>query len=127
MRRCGVAFANICKEIMPTEERGAIGQVRPSGWHTVKYNGVVDGNYLYNRCHLIGYQLAGENANELNLITGTRYIEPRNWNYYAMYIIRVIHGMMQEIGYSEEQIVGKLPAEALNAKFIKNSKGSTTV
>ena len=72
--RCGVAFANICKEIMPTEERGAIGQVRPSGWHTVKYNGVVDGNYLYNRCHLIGYQLAGENANELNLITGTRYL-----------------------------------------------------
>ena len=72
--RCGVAFANICKEIMPTEERGAIGQVRPSGWHTVKYNGVVDGNYLYNRCHLIGYHLAGENANELNLITGTRYL-----------------------------------------------------
>ena len=70
--RCGVAFANICKEIMPTEERGTIGQVRPSGWHTVKYNGVVDGNYLYNRCHLIGYQLAG--ANELNLITGTRYL-----------------------------------------------------
>ena len=59
---------------MPTEERGTIGQVRPSGWHTVKYNGVVDGNYLYNRCHLIGYQLAGENANELNLITGTRYL-----------------------------------------------------
>lgn len=72
--RCGVAFANICKEIMPTEQRGAIGQVRPSGWHTVKYNGIVDGNYLYNRCHLIGYQLAGENANELNLITGTRYM-----------------------------------------------------
>ena len=72
--RCGVAFANICKEIMPTEERGTIGQVRPSGWHTAKYNGVVDGNYLYNRCHLIGYQLAGENANELNLITGTRYL-----------------------------------------------------
>ena len=72
--RCGVAFANICKEIMPTEVRGTIGQVRPSGWHTVKYNGVVDGNYLYNRCHLIGYQLAGENANELNLITGTRYL-----------------------------------------------------
>lgn len=72
--RCGVAYANICKEIMPTEERGTIGQIRPSGWHTVKYNGIVDGNYLYNRCHLIGYQLAGENANELNLITGTRYL-----------------------------------------------------
>jgi len=67
--RCGVAYANICIDIMPTEERGEIGQIRPSGWHTVKYNGIVDGNYLYNRCHLIGYQLAGENANEKNLIT----------------------------------------------------------
>lgn len=72
--RCGVAFANIYKELMPTEERGPIGQIKPSGWHTVKYNGIIDGNYLYNRCHLIGYQLAGENANELNLITGTRYL-----------------------------------------------------
>lgn len=69
--RCGVAYANICKELMPTEERGSIGQVKPSGWHTVKYDWV-DGKYLYNRCHLIGYQLAGENANEKNLITGTR-------------------------------------------------------
>lgn len=72
--RCGQAYANICQELMPTEERGKIGQVRPSGWHTVKYNGLVEGNYLYNRCHLIGYQLAGENANEKNLITGTRYM-----------------------------------------------------
>lgn len=71
--RCGVAYANICKELMPTEERGEIGQVKPSGWHTVTYD-VVDGRYLYNRCHLIGYQLAGENANEENLITGTRYL-----------------------------------------------------
>ena len=73
MGRCGVAYANICKELMPTEKRGEIGAVRPSGWHTVKYAGI-DGNYLYNRCHLIGYQLAGENANEKNLITGTRYL-----------------------------------------------------
>ena len=72
--RCGTAYANVGKEIMPTEERGSIGQVKPSGWHTVKYNGVVDGNYLYNRCHLIGYQLTGENANKSNLITGTRYL-----------------------------------------------------
>lgn len=72
--RCGVAYANICKEIMPTEERGEIGMIKPSGWHTVKYNDRIDGNYLYNRCHLIGYQLAGENANEKNLITGTRYL-----------------------------------------------------
>lgn len=72
--RCGVAYANICKELMPTEERGEIGMVKPSGWHTVKYSDRIDGNYLYNRCHLIGYQLAGENANEKNLITGTRYL-----------------------------------------------------
>lgn len=72
--RCGVAFANISVDTMPTEERGDIGSVRPSGWHTVKYNGLIEGNYLYNRCHLIAYQLAGENANEKNLITGTRYL-----------------------------------------------------
>lgn len=71
--RCGVAYANIGKDLMPTEERGAIGQVKPAGWHTVKYD-CVDGKYLYNRCHLIGYQLTGENANEQNLITGTRYL-----------------------------------------------------
>ncbi len=71
--RCGVCFANIGTDIMPTEERGAIGSIKPSGWHTVKYD-IVDGKYLYNRCHLIGYQLTGENANEKNLITGTRYM-----------------------------------------------------
>lgn len=72
--RCGVAYANICLELMPTEERGEIGQIKPSGWHTVKYPELISGNYLYNRCHLIGYQLAGENANEKNLITGTRFL-----------------------------------------------------
>lgn len=72
-RRCGVAYANVCTEIMPTEERGKIGSVKPSGWHTVKYD-IVNGKYLYNRCHLIGYQLSAENANEKNLITGTRYL-----------------------------------------------------
>lgn len=71
--RCGTAYACIGTDLMPTEERGSIGQVKPSGWHTVKYD-CVDGNYLYNRCHLIGYQLTAENANESNLITGTRYL-----------------------------------------------------
>ena len=71
--RCGTAYANICLEIMPTDFRGEIGQVKPSGWQTVKYD-CVDGGYLYNRCPLIGYQLAGENANKQNLITGTRYM-----------------------------------------------------
>ena len=72
--RCGVVVAAIGRDLMPTEERGNIGMVKPSGWHTVRYNDIVDGNYLYNRCHLIGYQLTGENANTKNLITGTRYM-----------------------------------------------------
>lgn len=72
--RCGVAKACVGTDLMPTEERGSIGMVKPSGWHTVRYDDLVDGNYLYNRCHLIGYQLSGENANEMNLITGTRYL-----------------------------------------------------
>ena len=71
--RCGVAFANVGKDIMPTEERGSISQVKPTAWHSVKYD-CVDGKHLYNRCHLIGFQLTGENANEKNLITGTRYL-----------------------------------------------------
>lgn len=71
--RCGVTCASVGPELMPTEERGDIGSVKPSGWHTVKYD-CVDGKYLYNRCHLIGYQLTGENANQRNLITGTRYL-----------------------------------------------------
>ena len=71
--RCGVAFANIGKDIMPTEPRGEIGMIKPSGWQYAKYD-FVDGKYLYNRCHLIGFQLAGENANNKNLITGTRYL-----------------------------------------------------
>ncbi len=69
--RCGAAIASVGRDIMPTEKRESIGQVKPSGWHTVKYDSV-DGKYLYNRCHLLGYQLTGENANERNLITGTR-------------------------------------------------------
>ena len=71
--RCTQAVACIGIDLMPTEDRGAIGQVKPSGWQTVKYD-FVDGKYLYNRCHLIGFQLTGENANECNLITGTRYL-----------------------------------------------------
>lgn len=71
--RCTTAFANIGKDLMPAEKRGPIGEVKPTGWQTAKYDNV-DGKYLYNRCHLIGYQLTGENANEKNLITGTRYL-----------------------------------------------------
>lgn len=71
--RCGAAYANIGIELMPTEERGEIGMIKPTGWHTVRYD-CVEGKYLYNRCHLIAYMLTGENANEENLITGTRYL-----------------------------------------------------
>lgn len=69
--RCGVAFANICKEIMPAdgEKRESISSIYPTGWEQTK----IAGEYIYNRCHLIGYQLSAENANEKNLITGTRY------------------------------------------------------
>ncbi len=73
MGRCGTAQACVGTDLMPVEERGNIGQIKPSGWHIVKYDNI-DGRYLYNRCHLIGYQLTGENDNEKNLITGTRYL-----------------------------------------------------
>lgn len=72
--RCGTAEAVLGLETMPTEDRGSIGMVKPSGWQTIRYDGIVDGNYLYNRCHLIAFQLSSENANEKNLITGTRYM-----------------------------------------------------
>ena len=90
--RCGVAYANIGIDIMPTEPRGNIGSVKPSGWHSIRYENV-EGRYLYNRCHLIGYQLSAENANTSNLITGTRYLN--------------IHGM--------------LPFENMVADYIKET------
>lgn len=71
--RCGAAYACLGKELMPTEKRGDISQVKPTGWHSIRYE-FVDGGSLYNRCHLIGFQLSGENANEKNLVTGTRYL-----------------------------------------------------
>lgn len=72
--RCGSAMACLGKETMPTEKRGAIGMIKPSGWHTVRYDDLIEDKYLYNRCHLIAFMLSGENANECNLITGTRYM-----------------------------------------------------
>lgn len=91
--RCGSAIANVGIDLMPTDKRGSIGQVKPTGWHTVKYDNV-DGKYLYNRCHLIGFQLTAENANEKNLITGTRYMN----------------------------VDGMLPFENMVADYIKESK-----
>lgn len=74
--RATLAVANIGYDLMPTEERGAIGMIKPTGWHTIKYD-IIDGKYLYNRCHLIGFQLTGENANENNLITCTRQMNTK--------------------------------------------------
>ncbi len=71
--RCGTAFACVGVDLMPTKERESISSVKPAGWRISKYD-FIDGKYLYNRCHLIAYQLTGENANEENLITGTRYL-----------------------------------------------------
>ncbi len=99
--RCGVAYANICQEIMPTEKRGDIGMIKPSGWHTVRYDDLVEGKYLYNRCHLIGYQLAGENANEKNLITGTRYLNVKGMlpfeNEVADYVEQTNHHVLYRV------------------------------
>lgn len=72
--RCGVACAVVSVETMPSDPRGQIGMIKPSGWHTVRYDDLISDRYLYNRCHLIGYQLTGQNSNVCNLITGTRYL-----------------------------------------------------
>ena len=79
--RCGVAYANIGIDLMPTEERGNISEIRPTGWQSARYD-FVDGESLYNRCHLIAFQLAGENANAYNLITGTRYMNTAGMLYF---------------------------------------------
>ena len=93
--RCGVAEANLSVSLMPTKKRDPIGMMKPSGWHTVRYDDLIDKKYLYNRCHLIGFQLAGENANKLNLITGTRYLNVEGMlpfeNRLASYIRKTHH------------------------------------
>ena len=121
--RCGVAYACIGTDSLPTEERGAIGMIKPSGWHTVRYDDLIEDKYLYNRCHLIAFELSGENANPQNLITGTRYMNVEgmlpfenrvrdyveNSNNHVMYRVTpvfegdnlVAHGVLME-GYSVE-------------------------
>ena len=108
--RCGTAYANIGLDLMPTEERDSIGQVKPSGWQTVKYD-IVDGKYLYNRCHLIAWSLCGENANRKNLLTGTRYLNETGMLPFEEQIL----GYIRETGnhvlyrvtpmYNEEELV----------------------
>lgn len=96
--RCHAAYACVGEEIMPTEERGAIGMVKPSGWHTVKYD-FVDGKYLYNRCHLIAYMLSGENANTENLITGTRYLNTEGMLPYENQVADYVHNTGNHVLY----------------------------
>lgn len=98
--RCGTAIACVGVDLMPTEERGSISRVKPTGWDSVKYD-CVDGKYLYNRCHLIGYQLSGENANPNNLITGTRYLNVDGMlpfeNEVAEYVKETEHHVMYRV------------------------------
>ena len=99
--RCGVAYANICKDIMPAngEERQAINMIKPSGWQKTKYEGLVEGNYLYNRCHLIGYQLTGENANPKNLITCTRTMNAKTMLEYENQVANYIRKTHNHVLY----------------------------
>ncbi len=120
--RCGSAYACIGRELMPTEERGSIGQIKPTGWHTVKYD-FVDGKYLYNRCHLIGFQLTAENANEKNLITGTRYMNVEGMlpfeNMVADYVKETDHHVLYRVTpiYEGENLVASgVEMEALSVE-----------
>lgn len=107
MGRCTSCVACIGKDLMPTEERGSIGSVKPTGWHTTKYDNV-DGKYLYNRCHLIGYQLTAENANERNLITGTRYLNVTGMLYFEDMVADYIKSTNNHVLYRVTPIfVGK--------------------
>ena len=110
--RCGVAYSNIGKDLMPTEKRGSISNVKPSGWQSVKYDNV-PGKYLYNRCHLIGYQLTGENDNELNLITCTRFMNATTMLYFedltADYIKKTSNHVLYRVTpiYTGDDLVAK--------------------
>lgn len=97
--RCGVAYANIGIDLMPTEPRGEIGNIKPSGWHTVKYNDLIEDNYLYNRCHLIAFQLTGENDNVRNLITGTRYLNIEGMQPFENQVAEYVNGTGNHVLY----------------------------
>ena len=110
--RCGVAYANIGVDLMPTEKRGSISNVKPSGWQSVKYDNV-PGKYLYNRCHLIGYQLTGENDNASNLITCTRFMNATTMLYFedltADYIKKTNNHVLYRVTpiYTDDDLVAK--------------------
>lgn len=96
--RCGVAYANVSNDTMPTQERTSIGQIKPSGWHTIKYD-IVEQRYLYNRCHLIAFQLAGENDNEKNLITCTRQMNAKVMTQYENIVANYIRKTSNHVLY----------------------------
>ena len=125
--RCGVAIANIGTDIMPTSERGNIGSIKPSGWQTVKYD-IVEGKYLYNRCHLIGYQLTGENANKNNLITCTRQMNTIGMldfeNQVANYVKKTNNHVLYRVTpifYEDNLVASGVEIEALSVE--DNGKG----
>ena len=97
--RCGVAEANLSISLMPEGKRESIGMIKPSGWHTVRYDDIIEKKYLYNRCHLIGFQLAGENANHLNLITGTRYLNMEGMLPFERHLINYIRKTKNHVRY----------------------------
>ena len=97
--RCGPAYAVIRKEIMPTEKRGKIGMVKPSGWQTIRYDDLIKDKYLYNRCHLIGFQLTGENANPKNLITCTRTMNAKTMLEYENQVANYIRKTHNHVLY----------------------------
>ena len=136
LNRPQVAFANVSKDLMPTTKRGSIGMVKPAGWHTVRYKGI-DGKYLYNRCHLIGYQLTGENANRKNLITGTRYLNVEGMlpfeNEVTNYIKKTNHHVLYNVqpgitidyktgdsSRSNENIIEEYKADEENMTYVLN-------
>ena len=125
--RCGVATANISKELMPTSKREGIGMIKPSGWQTVKYD-FIDGKYLYNRCHLIGYQLTGENKNPKNLITCTRSMNAKSMvefeNKVANYIKKTNNHVLYRVTpvfYEDNLVSTGVQIEALSVE--DNGKG----
>ena len=120
--RCGVAMALVSPRTMPTSERGSIGMVRPSGWQTVRYS-FVDGQYLYNRCHLIGYQLTAENANTQNLITGTCYLNTEGMLPFENQVASYVEGTGRPVLYrvtpvfiGEELVARGVLMEALSTE-----------
>lgn len=128
--RCGTAFAVLDRSMMPTEEREEIGQIKPSGWHQNRYEGIINSNppYLYNRCHLIAYALSGENANEKNLITGTRYFNETSMLSFELQVMKYLDTSDNHVLYrvsplfiDDELVARGVEIEALSVE--DNGKG----